>query len=518
MNNKDRPFSPEERLYALYGRNPPVQALGRLKAERILFRGSRFYDDLLLLSDLRECAKENGTDIGVGGNLGASFTAWLYQCTDTNPLPPHTLCRKCKRSIFSYEGDGWDLPALECCGEPLFWNGSEIPVESLTPRIENPDYQLEIRLAPSFAQQAVEVIREHYREQKCNLVPYTVEFPNRGDLCFVLIEDGKPMPGLESDGLWHTDLEELHASKNRIIKLILDVKKDKIRNYRSKTNLDPSVNDLMTESVLAATEVKIREQILQAGGTLLESDKLCFSSLLNEFGYLHSSHTDDNPVYRQEGAHYSTVLSYREQVYFLIRNALKPEYRLSDELALYITKRTRRGMFTRNRMDPETEQLLRGLEIPESAIEQLKNTLYLPAKADLISMLLDELRLTWYEQHDTAVCHSSDRFMLYDGKVRPSESYLSTHTLPDYSDGDWRNAAYNLNDDEEILHMKRVCQRCGRAFTLQETIREYDSVIDWPNYTENYVGDLCADCAIAEMKSGFTECNEEEADHESLDL
>ena len=402
MNRREPPFSPEERLSAVYGINPPIQALGRLKSERILLTDSSFYDNLLLISNLRECAKENGTDVSVGGNLGASFIAWLYGCTDFNPLPPHTLCDKCKRSVFSYEGDGWDLPALACCGEPLYWNGHEIPVESLMPWVENPDYQLDIRLAPSFAQKAVEVIREHYRKRKCNLVPYTVGSPELGDLCFVLIGKDKPLPSLGSDGLWHTDLEELYDSKSRIIKLIFDERKEQIREYRSKTNHNPSVNELMTESVLAITETKIRAQILQEGGTLLESDKLCFSSLLNEFGYLHSIHTDDNPIYRQDGAHYSDVFNYREQVWFLIQYALKPEYRLSDELALFITKRTRRGMFTRNRMDPETEQLLRDLEISEHWIEQIKHTSYLPCKADLISMLLDEMRFTWYEQQDTA--------------------------------------------------------------------------------------------------------------------
>ena len=406
MNKRETPFSPEERLYTVYGRNPSAQVLGRFKEERILLP-RKLYEDFLLISELRWAAEEVGTDVSVGGNLGASFIAWLYGCTDVNPLPPHTLCRKCKRSIFSYEGDGWDLPALECCGEPLYWNGHEIPVESLRPWIENPDHQLDIRLAPSFAQQAVEAIREHYRERKCNLVQYTVGSPDTGDLCFVLIGKDKPLPSLGSDSLWHTDLEELYASKSRIIKLILDKRKEQTRKYRSKTNLNPPVNDLMTESVLSATKAKIRDQILQEGGTLLESDKLRFSSLLDEFGYLHSTHTDDNPIYRQERAHYSEVFNFREQVWFLVQNALKPEHRLSDELALFITKRTRRGMFTRNRMDPETEQVLRGLEIPEHWIEQIKHTGYLPCKADLISMLLDELRLTWYEQQDAAVLHSN---------------------------------------------------------------------------------------------------------------
>ena len=80
-----------------------------------------------------------------------------------------------------------------------------------------------------------------------------------------------------------------------------------------------------------------------------------------------------------------------------------------------------------------------------------------------------------------------------------------------YTEDDWCNDAYDVNDDEEILHMKRVCSHCGKEFTLLETAKEYDSLMGWPYYTHQFVGDLCYGCAIEEMRSRFPEYYDEKA-------
>lgn len=510
MNNTRNPFTPEECLYSRYGHNPPVQAIGRLKNERILLKGS-FYDDLLLISHLRECAKEAGTDVSVGGNLGASFIAWLYGCTDVNPLPPHYYYAPDETAVFYHDGDGWDMPPLMPDGKPILWDGHEIPVESLTPWIDNPDYQLDIRLAASFTDQAVEIIRNHYRQQNYTLVQYSVESPEPGDRCFVLLPKDQPLLDIAPDGLWHTDMEELYAARYRIIILIYDERKEQIRKLQRRVDREPSIIDLFDEPVLATTRAKIQADIEKDGRTLLVSDKLCFSSLLSELGYLRSSYTEDNPVYRQEGFHYSDVFTYREQVWDLVQDKMNPEFRLSSELPLFISKRVRCGMFEGNRMDPETERVLRGLGISEHWIAQMKHTRYLPCKADLIQALLDVLTITWFEQHDSSVHNYNGRFMLYNGVLRPSVTYFAAHTLPGYTEDDWCNDAYDVNDDEEILHMKRVCSHCGKEFTLLETAKEYDSLMGWPYYTHKFVGDLCYGCAIEEMRSRFPEYYDEKA-------
>lgn len=103
------------------------------------------------------------------------------------------------------------------------------------------------------------------------------------------------------------------------------------------------------------------------------------------------------------------------------------------------------------------------------------------------------------------------RFMLYNGILRPSDAYFAAHSLPGYTEDDWWNDAYDVNDDEEILHMKRVCNHCGKEFTLLETAKEYDSLMGWPYYTQQFIGDLCSGCAIKETRSRFPEYNAEKA-------
>ena len=81
----------------------------------------------------------------------------------------------------------------------------------------------------------------------------------------------------------------------------------------------------------------------------------------------------------------------------MVTKALTPEHQISSRFAEMITKYTRQGRFTRNRMDTETEQILRDMGIEEDWIEQMKQTCYLPYKADLIQRLLDYMGLVWYE-------------------------------------------------------------------------------------------------------------------------
>ena len=96
-------------------------------------------------------------------------------------------------------------------------------------------------------------------------------------------------------------------------------------------------------------------------------------------------------------AKYSDVFTCREEVWSLINKTLLPEYGISSEFATKVAGKVRRGMYTRNRMEPEVEKVLRGLGIEQRWITQMKETSYLPPKADLISHLTDLLTITWYE-------------------------------------------------------------------------------------------------------------------------
>lgn len=397
MNRGDSPFSPEERLYALYGKNPPVQAVSRLKTERFLFTKS-LYADLELIRELRLAAENAGTKVTVIG-FGASFIAWLCGCTSLCPLPPHRLSLSDDTVIFCCEGDGWDLPTLIGHDEDSHWDGHEIPIEGMLGRIRDPNYQVDFSIAEFFTDQATEIIQNHFGRQNYALVMLSFDSTESGDLSFALVPKDGPMVDIAEDGIWHTDQENVYGRNYRMINLFFDERKEKLRQFRRQTGKEPTMTDLLTEPMLTAIAEKITAEIINEGGHVLKPDRLCFSSLLRMYGYLHSTYTADNPIYQLEGAHYSDVFCFREQVYDLVQSHMDPKYRISSEFAIHVTKRARSGRFTQNRMDPETELTLRGLGISDDWIQQLSHTCYLSSKADLIPQLLEEMQITWYERN-----------------------------------------------------------------------------------------------------------------------
>ncbi len=393
MNNNN-PTSPREMLFAAYGRNPPVQALGRLESELSLMRRN-FMDDVFLVEKLRDEARNTDTDLDVSGTFNCSLIAWLYGCTDVNPLPPHYRCRNCKTTQFFCGGDGWDLPARTCCGQPMEPDGHGIPVESALTVLKDERCPLMIRIAETFAERAVEIIRDHYKG-RFNLIPFRTEI-ERGRFQFVLIPTSGQLPELDETGTWRTKGEERMTLGYRSIKLLCRDIKERLRVLRSETGPEPSMDDLRAKLVMTLTEARLEEEIRTEGGVLLKSEEVNLTGLLKVAGYLLSVQDEDNPVFRNENATYSDLFSCREEVWNLIKGATNPEYGLSDSLAAGIMEKTRKGRYTDNRMKPETEQLLRGLGIEERWIEQMKHTNWLPTKADLICRLLDELKLSWYE-------------------------------------------------------------------------------------------------------------------------
>ena len=388
-------ISPSGVLFDIYGQKPPLQCLARLNTEDFLVNLKKTHSDARLVATLNCEAEKDGSDIEAM-DYGSSLIYWLYGASIVNPLPPHYRCEKCKKVIFFSEGDGWDLPVKECCGQPMVRDGHSIPVEALASQLRKEPDELDIRMPESFAKKAEEIIRTYFcRDFK--LVPFDIDSQSESVRYFVLIPKGTPLPELDENGVWLTDTKGAYGSGWRIVVFRLNNMKEKLREYRNKTGLNPSIDDLLTPQVLAETQTKLTQEIVTEGGTPLISDNPSFSSLLRTIGYLASTQTEDNPIIKDKNARYTDCFFCREEVWDMVTKALKPEYQISSRFAEMITKHTRQGRFTRNRMDAGTEQILHDIGIEDYWIEQMKQTCYLPCKADLVLRLRDYMRLVWYE-------------------------------------------------------------------------------------------------------------------------
>lgn len=129
----------EERLKERYGSRPHPEIIRRFNEEKVLFENTGLIEHLTLAGVLTH----NGIDYDTTSHeLCGTLTAWLTDAFPFNPLPAHTVCPRCRRTVFYPDVRvGWDLPVTKCvCGAVTIRDGYDIPLcwlKSGHPRREN---------------------------------------------------------------------------------------------------------------------------------------------------------------------------------------------------------------------------------------------------------------------------------------------------------------------------------------------------------------------------------------------
>lgn len=94
-------------------------------------------------------------------------------------------------------------------------------------------------------------------------------------------------------------------------------------------------------------------------------------------------------------------------------------------------------------------------------------------------------------------------FIRSDGEIGPSKEYLRNNRSLRYQIGDVFNDDYDVENDDAILYCSRICDRCGKTFTLYDAMSEYADRIDWPEYSYNFIGEYCGNCAADITEENF---------------
>ena len=95
-------------------------------------------------------------------------------------------------------------------------------------------------------------------------------------------------------------------------------------------------------------------------------------------------------------------------------------------------------------------------------------------------------------------------FSEIDGELKPSDDYMSNHTLAGYEDGDFEHDDYEVTDDTVAMSLMRVCKICGKAFTLKKAIDYFDGYFEGEFfYMEEFVGQLCGECAVDDIEGAY---------------
>ncbi|MGM0640360.1 MAG: PolC-type DNA polymerase III [Thermotogota bacterium] len=124
-----------KKAHEIYGKILPEIIEKRIEREldSIIKHG---YSVLYLMAErIVKKSNEDGYLVGSRGSVGSSLVAFLMGITEVNPMPPHYVCPKCKKSKFFTKGEygsGYDLPDKKCleCEVQMIKNGQDILFET----------------------------------------------------------------------------------------------------------------------------------------------------------------------------------------------------------------------------------------------------------------------------------------------------------------------------------------------------------------------------------------------------
>ena len=305
---------------------------GRLLEEQRLVQGGPLLPMWHCTAALRRAF--GADNVLVLGCTNDSLLAHLLGATPVNPLPPHYHCPGCHHLTFAVRADdGWDLAPRVCpvCGTAMTADGHDLRSRSLVGGCV-----VAVQVAQERFTRVCAWLREYWAQRDCSV-------------------DTEPYSDAEVMGLRLTLPEGVQG----VFEVCVLCPNDR---------LDPLPSDVPP---LHTAYRRIRGM-----GLRMASDAWT------------GAERDDVERCRMG---FEDVLTFREDVYDLLRQHTPPRQRRENGLPWAISEEVRKGKYAVHGMPRLIENYLRKqLRVPVHYIESMKHIRYLPRKGDCVGRMLFE--------------------------------------------------------------------------------------------------------------------------------
>ncbi len=384
-----------DRLYEVYGPNPPVECITRVHQELKAMRNTPFFRELELIRSLRDMAAKEGVPLFMESFLGSSFIAWLAGASRINPLPPHRYCSRCHKVEFFYDAkDGWDLPMEFCCSEQMHTDGHTIPFDSIAAKMSENGFYLSFQISDDLQEKCMEIVQEFYKESGMCLVPFYTDLSEMRGLDeteIALIPETDPLPELDCNGVWQVSSHELYEKEYKTITFRSTPIMNEISHLAKQTAQRPDLNAKPNNDALMAIWDELVQEYGHNKEVFLSEGDLFFSKFLKLYSFPHGSECwgpEEIALFQKSGAYLEDLFTCREDVINEILAHSSLFYGDGRSFAYDIMENTRKGKYAHSGVPADTVRLLQNMGIADYLIAQIMKTQYLPPKDVMIELLM----------------------------------------------------------------------------------------------------------------------------------